>query len=52
MLAQRHQELSGTQVNWLGTYQHAVQVWIKGWNYTRHNRGQHKNPIHKIGGRF
>ncbi len=30
LLAQRHQELSGTQVNWLGTYQHAAQIWIKG----------------------
>ena len=30
LLAERHQELSGTQVNWLGTYQHAAQVWIKG----------------------
>lgn len=29
-LAKRHQELSGAQVNWLGTYQHAVQVWLKG----------------------
>lgn len=30
VLSQRHQELSGVQVNWLGTYQHAAQVWIKG----------------------
>ncbi|HEY9151418.1 MAG TPA: hypothetical protein VIN60_00925 [Anaerolineales bacterium] len=30
LLAKRHQALSGAQVNWLGTYQHAVQVWIKG----------------------
>lgn len=29
-LAKRHRELSGTQVNWLGTYQHAAQVWLKG----------------------
>jgi hypothetical protein len=29
-LAKRHQELSGAQVNWLGTYQHAAQVWLKG----------------------
>lgn len=28
-LARRHQELSGMQVNWLGTYQHAAQVWLK-----------------------
>lgn len=30
MLAQRHKELSGSFTNWLGTYQHAVQVWRKG----------------------
>jgi hypothetical protein len=30
MLALRHQELSGIQVNWLGTYEHAVRIWIKG----------------------
>jgi hypothetical protein len=30
LLAQRHQVLSGAHVNWLGTYQHAAQVWIKG----------------------
>jgi hypothetical protein len=29
-LARRHRELSGAQVNWLGTYQHAAQVWLKG----------------------
>jgi hypothetical protein len=29
-LAGRHRILSGAQVNWLGTYEHAVQVWIKG----------------------
>jgi hypothetical protein len=29
-LAQRHKELSGRRVNWLGTYLHAVQVWQKG----------------------
>jgi hypothetical protein len=29
-LAARHRELSGAQVNWLGTYQHAAQVWLKG----------------------
>lgn len=27
-LAKRHQELSGAQVNWLGTYQHAAQRWV------------------------
>jgi hypothetical protein len=30
LLAQQHQALSGAQVNWLGTYHHAAQVWIKG----------------------
>jgi hypothetical protein len=29
-LAHRHQELSGEKVNWLGTYEHAAQVWLKG----------------------
>ncbi len=29
-LAKRHRELSGAQVNWLGTYQHAARVWQKG----------------------
>jgi hypothetical protein len=29
-LARRHQILSNSQVNWLGTYQHAYRVWIKG----------------------
>jgi hypothetical protein len=29
-LAKRHEELSGARVNWLGTYQHAAQVWLKG----------------------
>ena len=29
-LAKRHKELSGTRVNWLGTYLHAAQVWQKG----------------------
>jgi hypothetical protein len=30
MLAERHQVLSGEKVNWLGTYRHAAQVWLKG----------------------
>ncbi len=30
LLAQRHAELSGESVNWLGTYLHAEQVWQKG----------------------
>ena len=29
-LAKRHKELSGSFTNWLGTYQHAAQVWFKG----------------------
>lgn len=29
-LARRHRELSGANVNWLGTYKHAAQVWLKG----------------------
>ncbi len=28
--ALRHQEISGAQVNWLGTYQHAAQIWMRG----------------------
>ena len=34
-LAKRHAELSGMQVNWLGTYQHAAQVWVKGREYQK-----------------
>lgn len=30
MLAKRHKELSGSLTNWLGTYEHAAQVWWKG----------------------
>ena len=29
-LALRHQILSNSQVNWLGTYHHALRVWLKG----------------------
>jgi len=29
-LAKRHKELSGSYVNWLATYKHAEQVWLKG----------------------
>ena len=29
-LAGQHQRLSGLKVNWLGTYQHAFQVWVRG----------------------
>jgi len=28
-LAKRHQVLSGQFVNWLGTYEHAAEVWLK-----------------------
>jgi len=34
-LAQRHKELSGSFTNWLGTYQHAAQVWRKGLEYQK-----------------
>jgi hypothetical protein len=34
-LAKRHKELSGSFTNWLGTYQHAVQVWRKGLEYRK-----------------
>lgn len=34
-LAKRHRELSGARVNWLGTYQHAAQVWQKGLEYKK-----------------
>jgi hypothetical protein len=33
VLAKRHKELSGTWVNWLGTYLHAATVWQKGPQY-------------------
>jgi hypothetical protein len=29
LLAQRHAELSGKTINWLGTYEHAAQCWLK-----------------------
>ncbi len=32
-LAKRHKELSGTRVNWLGTYLHAATIWQKGLQY-------------------
>jgi hypothetical protein len=35
-LAKRHRALSGTKVNWLGTYQHAAKVWQKGLEYKKH----------------
>lgn len=35
LLAQRHKELSHSQVNWLGTYLHAEQVWKKGREYRK-----------------
>ena len=34
-LAKRHKELSGSFTNWLGTYQHAEQVWQKGLEYRK-----------------
>jgi hypothetical protein len=34
-LAKRHAELSGMQLNWLGTYQHAAQIWVKGLEYQK-----------------
>lgn len=38
-LAKRHAELSGSYVNWLATYQHAEQVWRKG--FERRNKVTH-----------
>lgn len=35
VLAKRHKELSGTWVNWLGTYLHAAIIWQKGLQYKR-----------------
>ncbi len=35
-LAQRHQFLTDTAVNWLGTYQHAAQTWLKGLALNQH----------------
>jgi hypothetical protein len=34
-LAQRHRELSGMRVNWLGTYRHAAQIWKKGLEFKK-----------------
>ncbi len=34
-LAKRHRELSGAQVNWLGTYHHAAQTWRKGLEFRK-----------------
>lgn len=34
-LAKRHTELSGSFTNWLGTYEHAVQVWRKGLEFQK-----------------
>ncbi len=28
-LAKQHQDLSGSKINWLGTYKHAAEVWLK-----------------------
>lgn len=38
-LAKRHAELSGSYVNWLATYQHAEQVWRKG--FERRKKAAH-----------
>jgi hypothetical protein len=35
MLAKRHKELSHSFTNWLGTYQHAEQIWLKGLEYKK-----------------
>ena len=32
-LARRHQALSGVTANWLGTYRHAAETWLKGLNF-------------------
>ena len=34
-LAKRHKELSGSYVNWLATYKHAEQVWLKGLDFNK-----------------
>lgn len=28
-LAKQHQDLSGSKINWLGTYEHAAEIWLK-----------------------
>jgi hypothetical protein len=33
LLAQRHTDLSGESINWLGTYLHAAHIWQKGLEY-------------------
>jgi hypothetical protein len=38
-LAKRQQELSGSHINWLGTYQHAADIWLKELELHRHNHG-------------
>lgn len=37
LLAKRHVELSGSRVNWFGTYQNAAKTWQKGLEYKRGN---------------
>jgi hypothetical protein len=34
-LARRHKALSGTAVNWLGTYLHAARIWQKGLEFKK-----------------
>ncbi len=42
-LAARHTELSGSYVNWLATYQHAEQIWRKGWE--RRKKAAHEQSM-------
>jgi len=35
VLARRHAELSGSRINWLGTYQNAAKTWQKGLEYKK-----------------
>ena len=39
LLAQRHQVMSGAQINWLGTYNHALQQWLA------FKKGKHHEPV-------
>jgi hypothetical protein len=38
-LAARHKVLSQTSVNWLGTYQHAAEIWLRAKTYKTNNNG-------------
>ena len=46
-LARRHQALSGVTANWLGTYRHAVETWLKGLNFARNRTALKCSPIYK-----